>query len=114
MTEKRIFTKFLSIISAAAISCSWAAGSTVPAARAESPEIVDWENDEMLPVIVRVRGDAVLASDEAAEEGADLIDTEEGGKLAGAGPECSEYRRRYRRHAGSVETTSWRSDYPSR
>ena len=82
MTEKRIFTKFLSIISAAAISCSWAAGSTVPAARAESPEIVDWENDEMLPVIVRVRGDAVLASDEAAEEGADLIDTEEGGKLA--------------------------------
>ena len=81
----RLFIKALSVTAAAAIGCTGMIGSglTVAFAYAQKPQApVTTTNTpetsaEPVEVLVTVRGDAILAADDAAGQGADYLDTSE-------------------------------------
>ena len=67
----------MAMAAAAAMTCSFTYG-TLPVSAAETPELVlASQSEEPVIVMVRLRGEALFASDEAKKAGIDYIDTPE-------------------------------------
>lgn len=81
--DKKTFSRIVSAVSAAAIGCSWTLGAIPPAAAAAQQEISaeNAQEEQLIPVIVKLKGDSVLASDQAADMGAEFIDSPQAEKI---------------------------------
>ncbi|MBQ3855374.1 MAG: S8 family serine peptidase, partial [Ruminococcus sp.] len=82
--DKKTFSRIVSVVSAAAIGCSWTLGAIPPAAAAAQQEISaeNAQEEQLIPVIVKLKGDSVLASDQAADMGAEFIDSPQAEKIS--------------------------------
>lgn len=67
--------RLLSALAAITLTCSLCAESVQALAEELAPPAVSYDDSELIDVIVRLNGDAVLAAPEASGQGADYIDT---------------------------------------
>lgn len=81
--KKRTMHRAICLVAAAAMSCSPLLNLTGMGISAAAAEETDAAN-ELVPVIVTVAGDAVLATDAGAAQGADFLDTDEAAQIGAA------------------------------
>lgn len=67
--------RILSLIAASALSCSLSTNVLQVLAEGSSPAVINYESSNLKEVIVKLKGNAVLATPEASDQGADYIDT---------------------------------------
>ena len=83
--KHHIFSKALSLTAAAVMSWSAVSGTGIMQAAAAQPPaqplMQQTESSEPVPVIVKVSGDAVMAHPDAAEAGADYLETDAAAEL---------------------------------
>ena len=70
--------RILSAVLACALSCTICAEPVKALAEELAVPAIDFDERELIDVIVKLKGDAVLASPEASDQGSDYIDTAEG------------------------------------
>ncbi|MBQ8960220.1 MAG: S8 family serine peptidase [Ruminococcus sp.] len=81
--NKKLSSRFLSTVSALTIGCSWSLGALPPtAALAQEAPTESAQEDQIVPVIVKLKGDAVLATEQASGMGAEFIETPQAEKLS--------------------------------
>lgn len=68
--------RLISAFAATLLSCSLCAGSVQAIEEELVPPAVSYDDSELVEVIVKLNGDAVLATPEASGQGADYIDTD--------------------------------------
>ena len=90
LLKKKLLDKAVSLIAAAALSCTSVIGSVSAFASYEggapgSAKVADApENSELVTVIVKVSGDAVLTTPEGAEQGSEFLITDEAVQMSEA------------------------------
>lgn len=95
--KRTFFSRTVSVTAAAVMGCSSLIGAMPPfSVSAEEAEICleEESNGELVSVIVKVSGDAVLATPEGVEQGEDFIDTDEAAEISSRLESTQEYVQR--------------------
>lgn len=79
LKKKQVIEKAVSLTAAAALSCTSMIGSGVALTAADKPAE---ERTELVPVIIKVNGDAVLTTPEGMQQGADFLDTDQAVRMS--------------------------------
>lgn len=80
--QNKIISKALSLTAAAVLGCTGVIGSGGWMMTGSAAEVIDYSNDELFPVIVKVSGEAVMATQEGEIQGADFLETSEAEQLS--------------------------------